>query len=197
MKRGILFFLAICLALTLGCSGNGNGDDGKAIAAAPAPKTTVYAYDADGQYLGVLLGIDPDEIFIPSLGYSFRTASTLGDVGDKEDYYAWANLLFETPDCVGDRFVVRQSLIMKDYDGKYFVGVDGPYDIPDFCDGDIPKASNLESDGSGGYLCHTVDCPDGDFNLPDERKYYRATEILEEELPFTIPMTAPFKYIYE
>ena len=59
MKKGILFFLAICLALILGCGGNGNGDDGKATAAELAPKTTVQVYDADGQYLGVLLSIDP------------------------------------------------------------------------------------------------------------------------------------------
>ena len=189
-----LFTILLLSLVLISCNG-GNGDDGKANAA--ETKGVISVYDGDGQYLGILLSIDPDEIFIPSLSYSFRTASTLGDVGDKDDYYAWSNLLFETPDCIGDRFVVRQSLIMKDHDGKYFVGVDGPYDIPDFCDGDIPKASNLEPDGSGGYLCHTIDCPGGDFNLPDERKYYRAIEILEEDLPFTIPITAPFKYVYE
>jgi len=198
MKKGILFFLAICLALILGCGGNGNGDDGKALAAEPAPKTTVHAYDADGQYLGVLLSIDPTEIFIPSLGYAAKIGNHSGAIYFKRDYQGnYFNLSFHSSDCTGDRFTVAANNIMRDGDDRYFVGVDGPYEFLGNCDGDLPKTSYLNYYGE----CLTPSCPPGSGVNPiygyEWELWYQAVEVLEVDIPFTQPVALPMSYVYE
>jgi hypothetical protein len=204
MKKGMLFFLAICLALVLGCSGNGNGN-GKANAAEPAPKTTVQAYDADGQYLGIFLGnedvannegvanvvdnVDNNsnnaqqqfqiggspsatitihatssepvaEIFIPALGYIVRIGQHTGDVFDRD-------LRFETLDCTGPRYSASANRIYRDYDERYFVGIEGPVEI------EYPEQP---------------DCDDGENQLNNLQKYPIASRLslVDDELECTL-----------
>jgi hypothetical protein len=199
MKK--IFGLLLLSLIMISCNG-GDGNNGKANASEPAPKTTVHAYDADGQYLGVLLSIDPIEVFIPSFGYAVRIGPQSGNIyrkgGGRYINYRWIDLHFLNPDCIGDRYVGNPNILVLDYDGRYFVGVDGPYDNIEPCDGDIPQQSYINPDG----ICQQSNCspvgggPDY-WNGSRSNPIFRAIEILEEDIPFTLPVAVPLSYVYE
>jgi len=197
IMREIFSILLLSLVL-ISCNG-GDGNNGKANASEPAPKTTVQAYDADGQYLGVLLAIDPIEVFIPSLGYAVRIGPQSGTIyrkgGGRYINYRWIDLHFLNPDCIGDRYVGNPNILVRDYDERYFVGVDGPYDNIEPCDGDIPQQSYINPDGICQASCLEDDLYD--WNGSHSNPIFRAIEILEVDIPFTLPVAVPLSYVYE
>jgi hypothetical protein len=151
------------------------------------PAGAVDVYDANGQYLGFFLGhVFTDMthsgyvgIFIPALN-----KSTLISKSDGSLFKADLNYCYPTTDCSGDAYhctgtseivdVLLQGITTGD---KYQVLLSGMTRIV--------AASGRAGDGT----CTQYENPNGD--LPA----YQILEFQKEEIPFTLPVALPLRYV--
>ena len=192
MREKIIFLISLVL---ISCNG-GDGKNGKANASEEGAKT-IYVYDANGQQLGILLGNQVGgspaatittlshtevQVFIPSLGYIINLNQHTGQI-------TGCQLYFEGIDCTGNRFTANANMICQDEDGRYFVGLYGPYETSEEYSALISgsECCYVESGGIGG----NIQCAYG------QEVWYLTEEILQKDIPFSLPVVLPLKYVYK
>ncbi len=131
----------------------------------------MMAYDADGQYLGILLGTTHGvaDIYIPSLD---RNVTIHFGSGDAEETY----ILFESSDCSGMPYFYSSAsyLILKN-GGKYYTG-------QKIAPRSVQINSLLWQDG----LC-----------TQDNRNISGLVPAEEVTTPFTVPVALPLSFELE
>jgi hypothetical protein len=169
------------------------GERGPAGPSGPAgPAGAINVFDTNNQYLGILIHNDPPPvrytpmaaelletnrvgIFIPSLNVRAYIDQLTGDISKEVD------LLFKSGDCAGTPFVYAPDVLHATSSGanrKYYVGEGSPQSF-------VVKS----------FLNHWHEhatCEEPTFT--GTRKGFLATEVAQEVIPFTIPVSLPLRY---
>lgn len=144
----------------------------------------IKVYDADGQYLGNLLGASVYEIdiYIPSLKVSTEIVTRdhynyPDDIGDIKEY-----------DSFGSRY---DSVVFdnENYTGTLYYSASYPCLIKYRCDGKYYKTN--------GVLTRLISAYYKDLNCEPYTHTYMGyyQELVETTLPFNIPVAVPLKFI--
>jgi hypothetical protein len=143
------------------------------------PGAGVQVYDSSDppQYLGRLLGTTEAtvEIFIERINkmafvYVGPKRESIGGIDSH-------SFKFETDDCTGPIYVHDFQVIRYNFiDGKYYFGT-------------VPQIVNEKSYTSHSSVCYQRDTED--------LHMYLAAEILEKDIPFTLPVVLPLIYEYQ
>ena len=154
----------------------------------------ILVYDANDQFLGILLSADTQapggiynvaEIFIPSLRVATIISEDLipsgNPAGTGNGVIISATTFFADSDCSGAPLLQRasnQSDILYRSGTRYF------YATAPLLMNNVPYSSWLSPNGQ---------CTNGPGNIS---YVSAATEVLEAEIPFTLPIALPLRYEY-
>jgi hypothetical protein len=169
----------------------------------------VKVYDADGQYLGILMVYDGHsaDIYIPSMGkfinslmYKCDSAWMCRYDSLSCDFWDHFEILFQGADCAGEAYMrpytnwdrmwpqVDYIFYRTDIDKCYLV-MPGVY----------KKCYYYKAFGRDGET--NFNCPQGTecriVGGPSVEWLHPLLEIPKEELPFTLPISLPLRYEYE
>jgi len=182
MKR-IIFFIGLLMLLGA-CSGGGSSSD--ATASPNGTANRIMVYDDNGQYLGVLLGVENDQgppfdpsllatqVFIPSLG---MVATIYRDSGQISPYYFW----YDDPNCTGEAYTMNPSenaIHRNEATGLHYVR--------------RRYGAIMSSVDYGSFLGYQGTC--NPISAPQILDFY---EVEEVQLPFTVPVAMPPRFEYE
>jgi hypothetical protein len=153
-------------------------------------KGPVRVYDADGQYLGILLSLPTErgrwvaEIFIPSL----NVAAIISENSGSGEIVSEGDVYFETINCPNNfgNFFLNDTPADKISTGIIYRFGNSP---PRYFYGSNPLkfSTNVWS-----TLYSTGDCHNQSGRGSNEG--YPATEILEADIPFNLPVALPLRY---